>query len=225
MKHTSICLAALVIAGCTTKTAEAPAKKSAPSLGSSVSHSAADASDREKPAAGTLKESVEYYDGTTPRKLWLSEELIAEFEPSDAGRDGILRADPAAREVEQPQASVRIWRLAGAQRGEVFAKSVGGSALRLSPVLHDGPSPGLPMHALPGGVVVTFPPGWDRAHIDTWLTARSLHVQGDAVVAEANMFLVATAPGLEALKIASELRETGELADVAPNLWRQNATR
>jgi hypothetical protein len=72
---------------------------------------------------------------------------------------------------------------------------------------------------------VTFPPAWDRARIDAWLATRSLHVQGDAVVAEANMFLVATAPGLESLKIAKELRETGELADVAPNLWRQNATR
>lgn len=225
MKLTSICLAALAIAGCTTKATEAPAKKPAPSLGSSVSRGAADASDRGKPGPGSLKESVEYYDGATPRKLWLSEELIAEFDPSDAGRDGILRADPAAREVEQPQASVRIWRLAGAQRGEAFAKSVGSSSLRLSPVLHDGPSPGLPMHALPGGVVVTFPSGWDRAHIDTWLTARGLHVQGDAVVAEANMYLVATVPGLEALKVAGDLRETGELVDVAPNLWRQNATR
>ena len=229
MKHTSICLAALVIAGCTTKTAEAPAQ-SAPSLGSSVSRGAG-ASDREKPAPGVkpepggLKESVEYYDGAAPRRLWLSEDLIAEFDPSDAGRDGILRADPAAREVEQPQASVRIWRLAGAQRGDAFARNVGGSTLRLSPVLHDGPSTGLPMHALPGGVVVTFPSGWDRARIDAWLAGRSLHVQGDAVVAEANMYLVATAPGLEALKVAKELRESGELADVTPNLWRQNATR
>ncbi len=225
MKHTTICLVALALAGCTTKASESPAKKSAPSLGSSASRSAADAPDKEKPAAGTLKESVEYFDGSTPRKLWLSEELIAEFDPSDAGRDGILRADPAAREVEQPQASVRIWRLAGAQRGDAFAKSVGSTSLRLSPVLHDGPSPALPMHALPGGVVVTFPSAWDRTHIDTWLASRGLHVQGDAVVAEANMYLVATAPGLEALKVARELRETGELVDVAPNLWRQNATR
>ena len=224
MNHTMICLVALGLTGCTTKTTEAPAK-SAPSLGSSVSRSAADASDRDKPAPGSLKDSVEYTDGATRRKLWLSEDLIAEFDPSDAGRDGILRADPGAREVEQPQASVRIWRLAGAQRGEAFVRSVGASSLRLSPVLHDGPSPGLPMHALPGGVVVTFPTGWNRARIDSWLTARNLRVQGDAVVAEANMYLVATSPGLDSLRIASELHESGELTDVSPNLWRQNATR
>ena len=224
MNHTMICLLALGFAGCTSKSSETPAG-GAPSLGSSVSRGAAGASEQEKPAPGSLKESVEYYDGATPRKLWLSEDLIAEFDPSDAGRDGILRADPGAREVEQPQASVRIWRLAGAQRGDAFAKSVGSSSLKLSPVLHDGPSTGLPMHALPGGVVVTFPPAWDRARIDTWLSARGLHVQGEAVVAEANMLLVATAPGLEALKVARELRESGELVDVAPNLWRQNATR
>jgi hypothetical protein len=95
----------------------------------------------------------------------------------------------------------------------------------LSPVLHEGPSPGLAMRALPGGVVATFPVGWDRARIDAWLTARGLRVQGDAVVAEANMYLVGTPPGLESVRIANELHESGELADAVPNFWRQNTPR
>jgi hypothetical protein len=178
-----------------------------------------------KSAVPTLDESVEYSDGTTTRKLWLSKDLVAEFNPSDAGRTAILAADPGATEVAQPQPVVRIWRLAGAQRGEAFSRAVSNPALRVSPVLHEGPSDAMPMRALPGGVVVTFKPEWDRARIDEWLARKSLSIQGDAVVAESNMWLVGTAPGVSALIVAAELRKTGEFVDVAPNFWRQNATR
>jgi hypothetical protein len=80
------------------------------------------------------------------------------------------------------------------------------------------------MLALPGGAVATFPAGWERARIDTWLAARGLRVES-TVVAEANMHLVATPPGLESVRIANELHESGELVACTPNLWREARTR
>ena len=157
--------------------------------------------------------------------MLLSEDLIAEFGPSDAGGEVIHQADASAAEVEQPQKSVRLWRLSKGLRPDAVAQSAVAGGKRVSPVFHEGPSPKLPMRSLPGGVVVRFPAGWDRARIDAWLAGRSLHVQGAAVVAEANMFLVATPPGVEALHVADALHETGELVDVTPNFWLQNATR
>lgn len=223
MKHASICRLALPVllgAACTSKSA--PSGTTSPSggsLGSSVRPGG------QKSAPAILRESVEYDDGATRRSLWLSEDLVAEFGPTAAGRERVLQADPGAREVEQPQPSVRIWRLSGGTKGKEFAVRNGTAALRLSPVLHEGPSSGLPMRALPGGVVAAFPAGWDRAKIDAWLGTRGLHVEGEPVSAEANLYLVATAPGLDSLRVARELHDTGELADVSPNFWRQNASR
>lgn len=225
MKHAPICLLAILSAACTSKSAQSgTAPASGGSLGSSVQPGGAQ-SGGGKSAAGSLSESVEYDDGGTRRSLWLSQDLVAEFGPTEAGRQRVLQADPGAREVEQPQPSVRLWRLSGGLSGKEFAVRNGSSTLRLSPVLHEGPSPGLPMRALPGGVVAAFPAGWDRARIDAWLGTRGLHVEGEAVSAEANLYLVATAPGLDSLRVARELRDTGELADVSPNFWRQNASR
>jgi hypothetical protein len=173
----------------------------------------------------TLDDAVEYADGDTTRKLWPSKELVAEFNPSDAGKAAILAQDSSAKEVPQPQPVVRIWRLSGALRGEAFSTAVRTPSLIVSPVLHEGPSDAMPMRALPGGVLVTFKKDWDRARIDAWLALKSLAVKDEPVVADANMYLVKTAPGTAALLVAAELKKTGELVDVVPNFWRQNTTK
>lgn len=178
-----------------------------------------------KTAVPTLDEAIEYEDAGIPRKLWISKDLVAEFNPSPTGMAAILSADPTAKEVEQPQPVVRLWKLSGPLRGEAFSTAVASPLARVSPVLHEGPTEGLPMRALPGGVVVTFKPDWDRARIDSWLALRSLSIQGDPVSAESNMFLVGTAPGLAALAVAKELAKMGELVDVVPNFWRQNTAK
>jgi hypothetical protein len=224
MKHgTSIALLVLV-AGCGEK-AKAP---EGGGLGSSVPEQGSAAPDpvaSGKAVVPTLDESVEYVDGETTRKLWLSKDLVAEFNPSENGKTVVLATDPSAKEVPQPQPIVRIWRLSGALRGEAFATAVRTPALIVSPVVHEGPSEALPMRALPGGVVATFKPDWDRARIDAWLALKSLSIQGDPVVGEANVYLVGTAPGLSALLVAQELRKGGELVDAVPNFWRQNTPK
>lgn len=178
-----------------------------------------------KSVVPTLDDSVEYADGDTTRKLWLSKELVAEFNPSEAGKAAILTQDSSAKEVPQPQPIVRIWRLSGALRGEAFATAVRTPTVVVSPVLHEGPSDAMPMRALPGGVLVTFKKDWDRARIDASLALKSLAVKDEPIVADSNMYLVQTAPGLPALLVAAELKKTGEFVDVVPNFWRQNTTK
>jgi len=225
-KGTSIALLVLV-AGCGEKV-KGPESSAGGSLGSSVPQQGASASEAAasgKGIAPTLDESVEYVDGDTTRKLWISKDLVAEFNPSEGGKTAILAQDASAKEVPQPQPVVRIWKLSGALRGEAFSTAVRTPSLIVSPVLHEGPSEALPMRAMPGGVLATFPKDWDRARIDAWLALKSLAVQGDPVVSESNMYLVGTAPGLPALLVAGELRKTGELVDVVPNFWRQNVAK
>jgi hypothetical protein len=224
MKHASIAILVALASACTSGScadSEAPDA----SLGRSAQGSTAAPIPRDRAGeAAKLQRSFEFHDGDTKRTVWLSEELVAELAPSPGGRDALLAADAAAAEVPQGQRAVRIWKLAAPQGTEVLAASLTRDGLRFSPVLHDGPSPGLPMRALPGGVVVTFPTAWNRAQIDAWLAQRKLRVQ-EPVVAEANVFLVATPPGLESLTIANQLHESGEVESATPNFWMQATTK
>lgn len=228
MKTTPIAIAALLISACTPHTESASSPPATPDSGRSVPQEHPDSEPTAKPAPGatedTLQTSLDYYDGNEKRTVWVSGDMIAEFAPSDAGRDAILRGDAQAQEVPQAQKSVRIWRVRAPSGIDEFVRGVNVATVRLSPVLHDGPIAGEPLRALPGGVVVTFPAGWDRARIDAWLAARKLTIESE-VVASANMHLVATPPGLEAIRIANELYATGELAGATPNFWLQMSTR
>jgi hypothetical protein len=171
-----------------------------------------------------LTRSVEYYDGEVRRTLWISNELVAEVAPSVAGRAEVLKLDAQAEERPTRQQGVRVWRVRAAQGADEAAKQMTRAELRFSPVVHDSASSSSALAALPGGVVATFPPSWQRARIDTWLAARKLKI-AEEVVADANMFLVATPPGLESIAIANQLHETGELVSCTPNLWRETSTR
>jgi hypothetical protein len=195
--------------------------REAPNQSSTPSRPLGDKSER---PVNDLTRSVEYYDGDERRTLWISDELIAEVAPTEAGRAAVLELDADAEERPTRQQGMRLWRMRPAQGAEAAAKHMSREKLRFSPVLHDSASSTSPLAALPGGVVATFPVSWQRARIDTWLAARQLRI-AEEVVADANMFLVETPPGLEAVTIANQLHETGELVSCTPNLWREAATR
>ncbi len=180
--------------------------------------------DKSERPVNDLTRSVEYYDGDVRRTLWISNELVAELAPSVAGRAEVFKLDAQAEERSTRQQGVRVWRVRAPQGAEDAAKQLTRAELRFSPVVHDSASSSSPIAALPGGVVATFPPSWQRARIDTWLAARKLKI-AEEVVADANMFLVATPPGLESIALANQLHETGELVGCTPNLWRETSTR
>jgi len=232
MKHATTCLIVLGFAGCTQEPRDTSAGRSVPREMQGPTSTSAE---EPKGTAPSLTEWVEYYSGGEKRKLWLSKELVAEFEPADSGRDAVLRADPAAVEVEQAQTVVRIRRVRAPSDTDEFARGASSASARLSPVLHEGPSPATPMGALPGGVVATFPKDWDLALVRAWVANLDGQMEPTAVewwrvrmeteIAPAtNMFLLTTPPGLESVRIANELHETGELVEVTPSSWLQAIT-
>jgi len=199
----------------------------APSAGRSAQNPDSEArpvGDKNNRAAQDLVERIEYYDGADKRTLWLSNDLVAEVAPSESGRAAVLARDAQAAERPQNSRGVRVWRVRAQDGVDALARNLTREQVKFAPVVHESASSAAPMLALPGGAVATFPAGWDRARIDTWLAARGLRVES-TVVAEANMHLVATPPGLESVRIANELYESGELIACSPNLWHEARTR
>jgi hypothetical protein len=227
MNKTLVSIVALALAACTKDTSSAQDGSGAP-LGRSVASNPQDVAQHgknsQRPAAGELTTSFDYFDGTEQRTVWLSTELVAEFDPSNAGRDSLLRSAPAGEEVPQAQKRVRLWRVRSTQGTDALARDINANSMRFSPVFHDGPSASLPLRALPGGVVATFAPDWSRARVDAWVTAHHLTIASE-VIEGGNVFELATAPGLEALQIANQLYATGELVACTPNFWQQFSPR
>jgi hypothetical protein len=227
MNKPLVSIVAFTLAACS-KDASSTKQDSGAPLGRSVAANAQDAGPQgknaQRPADGQLTTSFDYYDGSDQRTVWLSTELVAEFDPSDAGRESLLRCDPSGVEVPQRQKGVRLWRVRATQGTDAFARAASTASARFSPVLHDGPSATLPMRALPGGVVATFAPDWNRARVDAWVHAHGLTIASE-VIAGGNVFELATPPGLESLQIANQLRATGELLACTPNFWQQFSPR
>jgi hypothetical protein len=177
-----------------------------------------------QPAGTPLTTMVTYSDGGEPRTAWVSVERIAEFQPSEAGRDALLAAAPGSEIVDSRQELARVWRVTKQTDLDALAQTLNTLGLRFSPILHDSSSPGSTMRALPGGVIVTFDPSWDRPRTDAWCERQGLTIE-QPVPGSANTFLVKTPPGLEALRIANRLQETGEVRAATPNWWREAGTR
>lgn len=234
MKHFAFTFSLALLAACAaddaphTAPANSQATSSAPATaGRTVQAQAQEATtlgDKSRRVPDDLTRSFTYFDGESERTVWLSNELVAELAPSDEGRARVLQFDGAAQAQPQQQTAVRLWRVR-AQRGvDEASRELTRDALRFSPVVHESASSTSPRGALPGGAVATFPAAWNRARIDAWLAAYGTRVV-EPVVAEANMFLVASAPGLAAIELANRLHTSGEIVACTPNFWREVATR
>lgn len=176
--------------------------------------------------ATALKTQMSYYDGATKRTIWLSPELVAEFQPTETGKSALLSASPSGEEVPVQQAAVRVWRVRSSTDSDTLTRTLnGGSAGRhFSPVFHDFGSSASPMRSLPGGVIVTFDPRWDRARIYDFAARQNLAVERELLPGQ-NVFLLSTAPGLDSLAAANRLHDSGEVLSATPNWWKEAGTR
>lgn len=240
MKHIAISCSLVMLGACAaddaSNTSNAPSSASTPSTpstqGAATSGRNAQApaqpprelGDKSQRVENDLVRSVEYYDGELKRTVWLSNELLAEIGPSEDGRARVLGFDNAAEQRAEPQLGVRLWRVRAAQGIEAASRELTREALRFSVVLHESASSRSPMSALPGGVLATFAADWDRARIEAWASARGMGTP-TPVVAEANIYMLATAPGLASIELANRLHESGELVSCTPNVWREASTR
>lgn len=228
MKQVIVVCVALAF-GCTVQepASNTPASRADGSLGRTVSQQQREQKalgDKSERAVEDLSQFVAYYDGEVQRKLWISNDVVVELAPSEEGKRALLATDNGAEDLRELQRGARVWRVRAPLGVDGLARSLSRDSLRFSPALHEAASSKTPVCALPGGVVVTFQPDWDRARIDAWLAAHDLRIAEDVAPA-ANMFLVATPPGLESVEIANRLHESGELVESTPNVWRQASTR
>jgi hypothetical protein len=173
-----------------------------------------------------LSQSYVWYDGNREHKVWLNPDVVAEFNPSQQGATAARSADANAQllPMKRRQGAVRLWKMNNAGGAAVRSLSTGNAVGKYSPVFHDGSTSNGAMRALPGNVIVYLNPTWDAAAVASWVKSRNLEVVKKLEIGP-NIYVIKTAPGLEALNVANTLYLSGEVAAAFPDWWREVSTR
>lgn len=176
--------------------------------------------------AGQLTQSYVWYDGNRQHTVWLNPQVVAEFNPSRQGMAVAKSADANAKmlSMKHSQAGVRLWQMNNTGDAAIRSLARGNPAGKYSPVFHDGSNSGAAMRALPGNIIVYLNPTWDKATVDNWVKSHKLEVVKKLEIGP-NIYVIKTAPGLEALNTANALYLSGEVAAAFPDWWQEVSPR
>lgn len=176
--------------------------------------------------AAQLTQSYVWYDGNVEQTVWLNSQVVAEFNPGKAGVNTVKSVDPNAQmlPLKRSQGGVRLWRMDNTGNVAVRSLAESNPAGQYSPVFHVGPTSGSSMRALPGNIIVYLNPTWNAAQVNDWIDAHKLEVVKKLEIGP-NIFVINTAPGLEALTTANALYLSGDVLAAFPDWWQELSTR
>ena len=94
---------------------------------------------------------------------------------------------------------------------------------KASPVFTESRQGGM-MRTLPGNIVISFRPDWNRSKIDSFVISNNLQVI-DKMKISGNIYLIRTESGLGALILANKIRTMSGVIAAYPNWWVQMQPR
>lgn len=171
-------------------------------------------------------QSYYWYDGQQKRKVWLNPILVAEFR-QDTWDDGLIRNRFPAARLWKRLPGMRIFRVGTESPEDVLLSQGVISAQvrsRLSPVFQNTPAVEGGLRSLPGNVIVYLNPKWGREQVEHWLEQGGYEAVKRLDV-RPNAYILKTEPGIEALKLANRLYESGGVVAAFPDWWLEGTTR
>jgi len=174
-----------------------------------------------------LQQSYVWYDGQHERQIWLNPSIVAEFHANKGNAaQSALKSVYKDAVLISTHGTVRLWRLGSGVDSNTAVRALSGASQpgNYSPVLHDGPTTTGRMRALPGNIIVYLNPAWDDAAVNAWVSKHQLEIVKKLEISP-NIYLIKTAPGLEALNTANALYKSGEVVAAFPDWWKQVTTR
>lgn len=177
-------------------------------------------------AAPQLTQSYVWYDGNRQHTVWLNPQVVAEFNPGKSSTATAKSADPRAAVLpsKHNRGSIRLWQMNNTGGVAVGALVVSNPTGKYSPVFHDSASSNGTMRALPGNIIVYLNPTWDATVVNTWVASHKFEVVKKLEIGP-NIYVIKTAPGLDALNTANTLYLSGEVSAAFPDWWQEVSTR
>jgi hypothetical protein len=173
-------------------------------------------------AGKQLTQSYTWHDGAREMVVWLNPQVVAEFNPGKSGEVAAKNADSNAKvlPIKRQQQGVRLWQMNNTSEVAVRGMSEKNSTGKYSSVFHDDQNGRGAMRALPGNIIISLNPAWDATTVNNWFKTKQLEVLKKLEIG-ANIFIVKTTPGLEALNKANELYLSGEVVAAFPDWWQE----
>lgn len=172
------------------------------------------------PLGGVFSQAY-YYDGD--RKISVTEEtqLLAEVAGLTAGSVDtslVKRADSGA-ELVRSLGGIRIWKTDPIATKTFLAKTAGTQVSdRLLPVVRtEGGSLLVPT----GNIIVYLPIQWNDDQVRSWAKSKKSQAIQKLPIVKHNVWEIQTPPGLESIRIANGLQESGEVIYAMPNFWME----
>ena len=167
-----------------------------------------------------------WYDGSQKTPIWLNPGLIAEFNPNPAGQAAVKKKLPGVILHSKQPPSMRLWQIEAGVEPVSTTRSLNEShpEVRISPVLHDGPSGSSRMRALPGNIIIYMDPKWDEKTVNKWADSHNLTIVKKMGVGR-NAYIIKTGPGIAALETANSIYESGEVLAAFPDWWEEVVKR
>lgn len=169
-----------------------------------------------------LTQSYSWHDGAREVVVWLNPQVVAEFNPGKSGEVAAKNADSNAKvlPIKHQQQGVRLWQMNNTSEVAVRGLSGKNPTGQYSSVFHDDQSGIGAMRALPGNIIISLNRAWDAATVNDWFKSKQLEMLKKLEIGT-NIYIVKTAPGLEALNKANELYLSGEVVAAFPDWWQE----
>jgi hypothetical protein len=173
-----------------------------------------------------LSQSYTWFDGNREQTVWLNPQLVAEFNPNTQGSAVARNADARAKVFvpKRSQGAVRFWQMNNAGDTAVRTMAASNATGKYSPVFHVGSNNNSSMRALPGNIIVYLNPTWDATTVANWVKSKKLEVVKKLEIGP-NIYVIKTAPGLDALNTANALYLSGEVSAAFPDWWQEVSYR
>ena len=170
--------------------------------------------------APALTQSYIWYDGDRERTVWLDPALLMEFNSSDGAQSPLRKLLPGAKLHSTVGKNSRIWNLGNGVDPQVALQNLRTRKTieKYSPVFHESPSSLSHKRALPGNMIVYLKPEWTQKEVDQWIKKNRLQVLQKMSFGP-YVYLIHTPEGLDSLKQANQLYQSGEVLAATPEWW------
>jgi hypothetical protein len=164
-----------------------------------------------------------YYDGEKEIKVYLQEDLVAEF--NSKSNSYVKSMDPSSMPIKKA-GLVNVYKISNASlKSQIKQGTLTKNLQQASNVSEVFRSDSGTLMALPGNIILTFKNGVNESQIQSLLKKYGLTLVRTNMILDKTYYIVKYKPGIAALELANQLRNESMVESSQPDWWIEFSLR
>jgi hypothetical protein len=164
-----------------------------------------------------------YYDGEKEIKVYLQEDLVAEF--NSKSNSYVKSMDPSSMPIKKA-GLVNVYKISNASlKSQLKQGTLTKNLQQTSNVSEVFRSDSGTLMALPGNIILTFKNGVNESQIQSLLKKYGLTLVRTNMILDKTYYIVKYKPGIAALELANQLRNESMVESSQPDWWKEFSLR